>query len=108
MLRAGECILHSRTLKRPFRQNAEIRSPRRPLPAIKSKQTRAKLFAQSLPELCARVFAVELGDETGANLRGTHCFALVSVGAITKSLFIHDLHHFQDAPLPFGCALRQK
>jgi hypothetical protein len=23
MLRAGECILHSRTLKRPFRQNAE-------------------------------------------------------------------------------------
>src|SRR6478736_9977772 len=67
-----------------------------------------QLFAHALPELCARIFAVELGDETGANLGGTHCFALVSIGAITKSLLIHDLHHFQHASLAFGCALRQK
>jgi hypothetical protein len=76
--------------------------------APQSKGTRAKLFAESLPELCARVFAVELCNETGANLRGTHCFALVSVGAITKSLLIHNVHHFQHTPLPLGCALRQK
>jgi hypothetical protein len=50
---------------------------------------RAKLFAEPLTELCARIFAVELRDKTGADLGGTHCFALISVGAITKSLFIH-------------------
>src|SRR6266705_1752308 len=67
---------------------------------------RAKLFAESLTELCARVFAVELCDETGADLGGAHCFALVGVGAITKSLLIHYLHHFQRASLAFGPALR--
>src|SRR5580765_8685811 len=67
-----------------------------------------QLFAESLAELCARVFAVELRDETGADLGGTHCFALVGVGAITKSLVIHYLHHFQHPSLAFGCALRQK
>ena len=45
---------------------------------------RAKLFAESFAELCARVFAVEFRDETGADLGGTHRFALVSVGAITE------------------------
>src|SRR5437588_12723186 len=69
---------------------------------------RANLFAESLAKLCGRVFAVELRDETGADLGGTHCFALVSVGAITKSLLIHYLHHFQRASLAFGSALRQR
>ena len=71
-------------------------------------RTLAKLFAESFAELCAGIFAVELRDETGADLGGTHCFALVSVGAITKSLGIHDLHHFQCASLAFRYALRQK
>src|SRR6476661_8226174 len=71
-------------------------------------RTRAKLFAESLAELCACVLAVELRDETRANLGGTYCFALVSVGAITESLGIHYLHHFQHASLAFGYALRQK
>src|SRR4029077_5629136 len=66
------------------------------------------LFAESLAELCARIFAVELRDKTRADLGGTHCFALVSVGAITKSLFIHYLHHFQHTSLTFRRALRQK
>src|SRR5437868_3426802 len=69
---------------------------------------RAKLFAESLAELCARVLAVELCDETGADLGGTHCFAFVGVGAITKSLLIHYLHHFQRASLACGSALRQR
>jgi len=69
---------------------------------------RAKLFAESLAELCARVFAVELRDETDADLGGTHCFAFVGVGAITKSLLIHYLNHFQHPSFAFGRALRQK
>src|SRR5262245_40715053 len=71
-------------------------------------KTSAKLFAESPAELCARVFTVEFRDETGANLGRTHCFALVSVGAITKSLVVHYLYHFQHASLAFRSALRQK
>src|SRR4029077_8287690 len=67
-----------------------------------------QLFAHALSELCERVFAVELRDETGADFGGTHCFALVSVGAITESLSIHDPHHLQYSSLAFGYALRQK
>jgi len=85
-----------------------MHSPARDTRVLPGIRKRAKLFAESSPKLCAGVFAVELGDEAGANLRGTYCFALVSVGAITKSLFIHNPHHFQRAPLAFGCALRQE
>jgi hypothetical protein len=69
---------------------------------------RTKLFAESAAELCARVFAVEIRNETGADLGRTHCFALVSVGAIAESLVVHYLHHFQHASLTFGCTLWQR
>ena len=105
MLHAGECILHSRTFKIV---SAECRNDhcKRALPRVRN--TRTKLFAEPPAELRARVFAVELCNETGANLGWTHCFALVSVGAITKSLLVHYLNHFQHASLTFGCALWQR
>src|SRR5436190_16388581 len=71
-------------------------------------RTGAKLFAEPPAELRAGIFAIELRDKTRADLGGTHCFALVSVGAITESLFIHYLHHFQHTSLTFRRALRQK
>jgi hypothetical protein len=73
-----------------------------------STRTRAQLFAESLAESCAHVFAVELRNEAGADLGGTHCFALVSIGAIAESFGVHRAHHFQHAPFAFGSALRQK
>ena len=85
-----------------------MHSPARKMRALPRLRDTPQLFTHALFELCARVFAVELRDETGADLGGTHCFALVSVGAITKSLLIHYLHHFQHTSLAFGCALRQK
>jgi hypothetical protein len=53
-----------------------------------------QLFAQAASELRLSEFAVELGDETGADLCGTHRFALIGVSAIAESLSVHYLHHF--------------
>jgi hypothetical protein len=77
----------ARLKTRLFRRDAETSTRDACAPRI--MRMRAKLFAEPLTELCARIFAVELRDKTGADLGGTHCFALISVGAITKSLFIH-------------------
>ena len=55
---------------------------------------RKELFAQASPELRSSVFAIELGDETGADLGGTYRFTLVGVGAITEPLRVHYVHHF--------------
>src|SRR6516164_5744743 len=82
-------------LTRLFRQNAETST--RNACAFQMMRISTKLFAESSAELCARVFAVELRNETGANLGWTHRFALVRVGAITKSLLVHYLNHFQHA-----------
>jgi hypothetical protein len=66
----------------------------------------AKLFAESLAELGARVFAVELGNETGADLGRTHCFALESVGAVAEFFCVHRVHHFQHTSLALRRTLR--
>jgi hypothetical protein len=55
---------------------------------------RKELFAQASPELRSSVFAIELRDETGADLGGTYRFTLVGVGAIAESLRVHYVHHF--------------
>jgi hypothetical protein len=52
------------------------------------------LFAQAAPELRLSVFAVELRDETGADLCGTHRFTLIRVCAIAEPLGVHYLDHF--------------
>lgn len=84
-------------------------SPARNVPVLPGvKETSVKLFAESAAKLCTRVFTVEFRDETGADLGRTHCFAFVNVSAITKSLIVHYLHHFQYAALAFGSTLRQK
>ena len=78
-------------LKRLFRRDAETSTRDA---CARQSYKHAKLFAEPLAELCARVFAVEFRDKTRADLGGTHRFALISIGAITKSLFVHYLHHF--------------
>src|SRR5262249_18862349 len=103
MLRIGECILHSRTFEKSF--SAECRN-QRAVPRL-CEHARPS-FAESSSELGARILAVEFRDETGANLGRTHRFALISVGAITKSLVVHYVYHFQHASLAFRSALRQK
>src|SRR5262245_62025571 len=106
MLPVGECILHSRTFEKIV--SAECRNEVAAATAPQIRRTRATSFAESSSELGARIFAVEFRDETGANLGRTHCFALISVGAITKSLVVHHLYHFQHASLAFRSALGQK
>src|SRR5438045_649765 len=71
-------------------------------------RTGAKLFAEPPAELRAGIFAIELRDKTGADLGRAYCFALVSVGAITKFFCVHREHHFQYASLAFRPPLRQK
>jgi hypothetical protein len=92
MVRAGEYILHSRTFEKIVSAECrnQVAAGTRALPGVREH---AKLFAESSAELCARVFAVELRNETGADLGGTNCFALVSVCAIAKSLVIHRSYH---------------
>src|SRR5262249_12027975 len=76
--------------------------------APRSTRQRAKLFAELFAELRARVFAVELRDETGADLGGTHRFAFVSIRAVAEFFCVHRAHHFQNAALAFRLSLRQR
>src|SRR5215472_5413273 len=73
----------------------------RPEGKLAASSTLCRLFAHSLAELRARVFAVEFRDPTGADLGGTDCFAFVGVSAVAESFRIHYSDHFQYAALAF-------
>src|SRR5439155_11619828 len=67
-----------------------------------------ELFARAALYRRARVFAIEFRNKAGADLSRTNRFAFVRVCAISKSFRIHHMHHFQNAPNPFGISLRQQ
>lgn len=67
-----------------------------------------RLFADAALQACARVFAIQFPDETGANLGRTDGFAFVGVGAVAETFRVHRAHHFQDATRAFGVSLGQK
>jgi len=54
MLRAGECILHSRTLKRLFRQNAETSTLQTCAP---QNARHARNYSPSRWQNCARAYS---------------------------------------------------
>src|SRR6266480_7780868 len=82
--------------------------PTRETRALPRDANRARLLACAFAQSRSRVLAIEFCNETGADLGGTHCFGLVSVGAIAESFRIHHAHHFQDSAFSFRIALRQK
>jgi hypothetical protein len=43
----------------------------------------------------ARVFAIEFGNETGADFRGTNRFAFIGVRAVAEAFCVHLPHHFR-------------
>jgi hypothetical protein len=73
--------------QRLFRRDAETSTRN-------ARALRKELIAQASPELRSSVFAIELRDETGADLCWTYRFTLVSVGTIAEPLRVHYAHHF--------------
>jgi hypothetical protein len=68
----------------------------RALPEVNLLQRPSSLAGAALQNR-ARVFAIQFGDETGADFRRTHRFAFVSIRAIAKTFRVHPPHHFQNA-----------
>ncbi len=66
------------------------------------------LFACAALYRRSRVFAIQLGNETGADLGWANRFAFVRIRAITESFCVHDGDHFQRAALSFRMTLRQE
>jgi len=66
------------------------------------------LFACAALHRRSRVFTIQLGNKTGANLSWANCLTFVRIGAITESFCIHYGHHSQHAALSFRMTLRQE
>src|SRR2546423_2253207 len=68
-----------------------------------SSKHRATERTIHLPVLQHRhsVFAIEFGDEAGADRGGTNGFALVGVRAISEAFRVHYAYHFQDTARAF-------
>jgi hypothetical protein len=82
---------------------AAVRSPENVLRAA-----RVTLFACAALQRRSCVFAIQFGNETGANLRWANCLTFVCIGAITESFCIHYGDHSQHAALSFRMTLRQE
>ena len=90
----GESIVSGVSASGGDARASEVRSP--------------ELFACAALYRRARVFAIEFRNKAGADLSGTNRFAFVRVCAISKTFRIHHMHHFQNAPNPFGISLRHQ
>src|SRR5215510_10940856 len=85
-------------MKECFGATPKLRCETRALPLL----TRAALYRRS------RVFAVQLGNETGANFGGANCLTFVCIAAIAEAFGVHRADHPQHATHPFWMTLRQK
>src|SRR4029077_7753081 len=89
-------------------QSAEHRLAACALRERVTRQRRLLLFARAALHRRSRVFAIQLGNKTGANLRRANCLAFVSIGAIAESFCIHYGDHSQHAAPSFRMTLRKE
>ena len=66
------------------------------------------LFACTALQRRSRVFAIQLGNEAGADLGWANRLAFVRIGAIAESFCVHHVDHSQHATLSFRMALGQE
>src|SRR6266516_1050874 len=73
------------------------RASRRRRPRIRDTSRRGgripPSFSHAGAQARARVFAVQLCDETGADFSGANRFAFVSIGTIAEGFAVHSAHH---------------
>ena len=66
------------------------------------------LFACAALQRRSRIFAIELGNEAGADLGWANRLAFVRIGAIAESFRIHHVDHSQYTTISFRMALWQE
>ena len=108
--RAGDDDAHGGSPS--FRSSRSLRSPPPTRRATKSEQQKAsnkkratrshRALLRVTPGLGSQEIAVQLCDDSGADLLGAHGLALGKVGAVPEALVVHLRHHLLHPLVPLG------